>query len=188
MKRGGVIIPRRIRQYVAPVTGNRIHDELTAWDRLTYGIDVTPARLMSLNNVYVRTIEPSELLDAGRSAKEWDAIDLTSETKAARKGEISWKLSKAQSIYGFAVWWSLDLADGVSLSTAPGAPRTHWEQLYFPLEKPLTFKSGESILASLRSRSSEAEGTHLAWTAVHFDAQGRSLSRQAMDLNKGWIP
>jgi protein arginine N-methyltransferase 1 len=39
----------------------------------------------------------------------------------------------------------------------------------------------------LRSRSSEEGGTHLAWTAVHSDCGGKTISRQAMDLDKGWI-
>ena len=184
LKRGGVIIPSAIQQSVAPVIAPRLHQELTVWDKIGNGIDLTAARQMSLNNVYVRTLKSAELLEA----KVWDEVDLTRETRSARKGEVTWALAKPATVYGFAVWWSLELVPGVTLSTAPDAPPTHWEQLYFPLEQPLHLKARESLLASLRSRSSEAEGTHLAWTAVHFDAQGRSLSRQAMDLNKGWIP
>ena len=37
-------------------------------------------------------------------------------------------------------------------------------------------------------RVAEEAGTHLAWTAVHFDRDGASKARQAMDLDKGWIP
>ncbi len=188
LKRGGVIIPNRITQVVAPVITDRIHRELTVWDNIGHGIDLGPARLMSLNNVYVRSLQLAELMDNGKSACNWDEADLTRETKSARKGEVTWKISKPATVYGFAVWWTLDLTDGVTLSTAPGAPTTHWEQLYFPLEQPLSVKSGECLMVSLRSRSSEAEGTHLGWTAVHSDSSGRSVSRQVMDLNKGWIP
>jgi precorrin-6B methylase 2 len=184
LKRGGVIIPNAIRQFVAPVVTPRLHQELTVWDSIGHGIDLTAARQMSLNNVYVRSLKPTELLEA----KTWDEIDLSRESKSVRKGEVTWSVAKPATVYGFAVWWSLELVPGVTLSTAPNAPATHWEQLYFPLEAPLQLKAHESLMVSLRSRSSEAEGTHLAWTAVHFDSQGRSLARQAMDLNKGWIP
>jgi protein arginine N-methyltransferase 1 len=43
-------------------------------------------------------------------------------------------------------------------------------------------------MVSLRSRSSERAGTHLAWTAVHFGKDGKSIARQALDLDKGWLP
>ena len=188
LKAGGVVIPSIIAQFVAPVVTDRLHRELVVWDEAAPGLDLSPARIMSLNNVYVRTIEPGELLDDGKAARMWDDVNLTRETKASRKGEASWTLAKAAHVYGFAVWWTAELVPGVTLSTAPGAPRTHWEQLYFPLGDPIAAARGETITVSLRSRSSEVAGTHLAWTAEHSNASGKSISRQAMDLDKGWIP
>lgn len=185
---GGVMIPSRVRQYVAPVVAPRIDTELRAWSRVGHGLDLTAAETMSLNNAYVRTISAKELLDGGASAHLWDSVELGSDKRANRKGEASWKLKSPARVYGFACWWEADLVRSVTLSTAPGAPRTHWEQLYFPLLTPIEASAGQSILVSLRSKSSEEGGTHLAWTAVHFDAQGRSLTRQALDLDKGFLP
>lgn len=188
LKDGGVIIPARIRQFVAPVISDRIHRELIVWNDVGFGLDLSVARQMSLNNVYVRSLTPDELLDGGRGAKVWDTVTLGSDTRASRKGEASFKVETDETVYGFAYWWNAELIEGVTLSTAPDAPRTHWEQLYFPLEKPMALAAGESVLATLRSRSSEEAGTHLAWTAVHFDRDGASKAKQAMDLDKGWIP
>ena len=188
LKDGGVLIPSRITQFVAPVVSDRLHKELTVWDGVGHGLDLSPAKAMSLNNVYVRTLDLAELLDGGNSARAWDAVTLGAETRASRKGEVTWKPSAAATIYGFAYWWTAELVPGIALSTAPDAPRTHWEQLYFPLRDPIALKKGESLMLSLRSKSSEETGTHLAWTAVHFDKEGKSISRQAMDLDKGWIP
>ena len=103
----------------------------------------------------------AELLDGGTAAKEWDTITLGSDTKSARKGEVSWKLDAPQTVYGFAYWWEAELIEGITLSTAPDAPATHWEQLYFPLQTPISLEAGESVLVTLRSRSSEEAGTHL---------------------------
>ncbi len=188
LKDGGVIIPARIRQFVAPVISDRFWNELTVWNGVGFDIDLAVARTMSLNNVYVRSFAANDLLSGGSSAKEWDAVTLGSDTRAARKGEASWALDQAATVYGFAYWWEADLAPGVTLSTAPDAPSTHWEQLFFPLASPMAVEAGESVLVSLRSRSSEEAGTHLGWTAVHFDRLGASKARQAMDLDKGWIP
>lgn len=186
LKPGGSIIPSRITQYVAPVVVPRLHEELTAWDRIGHGLDFAFARTMSLNNAYVRTLEPSELMRPEGIA--WDVVDLTRPARGVRKGEASWKPKAAATVYGFAVWWEAELVAGIKLSTAPGAPRTHWEQLYFPLLEPLKVAAGETLTASLRSRSSEEAGTHLAWTAVRLDKAGKQTARQALDLDKGFLP
>jgi protein arginine N-methyltransferase 1 len=188
LKDGGVIIPRQISQFVAPVVSDRIHRELTVWDGVGFGLNLSPAQTMSLNNVYVRRLEPGELLADGRDARVWDEVDLRSGKGANRKGEANFKLAASATIYGFAYWWEAELVPGVVLSTAPDAARTHWEQLYFPLLEPIAAKAGETVMVSLRSRSSEEAGTHLAWTAVHFDKDGKSVARQALDLDRGWLP
>lgn len=185
LKPGGVTIPHRITQAVAPVIVPRLHDELCVWD--TTGFDLEVARTMSLNNIYVRTLQPDELLDAARSAKTWDTVDFSRHNSSSRKGEVAWKLSEPVTVYGFATWWTAELARDVVLSTAPGAPATHWEQLYFPLLSPIAARTGDTVGVSLRSRTSMEEGTHVAWTATHTDRKGRT-ARQALNLDKGFLP
>lgn len=188
LKAGGTVVPQRITQFIVPVISDRIYRELTVWDETGLGIDLTPARTMSLNNVYVRTFTTDELLDGGRAAKAWDVVDLSRDKRSSRKGEATFKFTTPTKIYGFAYWWSADLAEGVELSTSPGAAKTHWEQLFFPLTTPIAASPEQSVMVSVRSQSSEEAGTHLAWTAVHVDQSGKSIARQAMDLDKGWIP
>ena len=80
LKTGGRVVPAGITQNVAPVVAPRIDEELRAWQRIGHSINLAPAQAMTLNNAYVRLLQPEELLDAGRSAVAWDAIDLTRET------------------------------------------------------------------------------------------------------------
>jgi type I protein arginine methyltransferase len=188
LKPGGIVIPSAITQHVAPVVASRIDDELRAWQHVGNGLDLGVAQTMSLNNAYVRTLANSELLDSGKSSAVWDKVDLTRDAKSTRKGEALWKVAKPQTVYGFACWWTAGLTPGPTLSTAPGAPRTHWEQLYFPLLDPIALKAGETIAVVLKSRSSEEAGTHLAWTATHLDGRGKQLVRQVLDLDKGYLP
>jgi Ribosomal protein L11 methyltransferase (PrmA) len=182
LKPGGVLIPRRIEQIVAPVVSDRVQAEFAAWDMT--GFDLSVAKAMSLNNIYVRTFGAKELLEA----KVWDTVDLGADGKSARKGEASWKPKTATTVYGFATWWSAELAPGIALSTAPDAPRTHWEQLYFPLLQPIATKAGDTIVVNLRSRTSAEVGTHVAWVATHRDAKGREVARQSLNLDKGFLP
>ncbi len=186
LKPKGRIIPGALSQLVAPVVTDRFHRELTVWDAC--GFDLGVPRTMSLNNIYVRTLQPKDLLQAGASAVTWDTIDFSKQNRTNRKGEARWKLDSSAKIYGFATWWEAELVPGVTLSTAPGAPRTHWEQLYFPLLEPIEAKVGETVTVELRSRTSMDAGTHVAWIAAHRDAKGREVSRQSLNLDKGYLP
>ena len=196
LKPGGKLIPERLRQYVSPVVSDRFHRELCAWDEVAgrledvacLVLDLTPAKVLSFNNVYVRSIANSDLLDGGASARNWDSIDFTIRNKISRHGETAWTFDQPAAIHGFATWWSATLTGAIELSTAPDATPTHWEQLYFPLSAPILAKPGESVAISLRSRSSRRSGTHLAWTAIHNGRDGQQLSRHAHDLDKGYLP
>ncbi|KAB2940652.1 MAG: 50S ribosomal protein L11 methyltransferase [Hyphomicrobium sp.] len=182
LKSGGVMIPRRLEQYVAPVVSDRIQREFAAWDET--GFDLSVAKTMSLNNIYVRTLATDELLES----RQWDSIDFGTDTRSSRKGGASWRIRSATTVYGFAAWWKAELAPGITLSTAPDAPRTHWEQLYFPLLTPIAAKAGDTVAVTLRSRTSAEAGTNLAWVATHRDAKGRETARQSLSLDKGFLP
>jgi len=188
LKKGGQILPRAISQFVQPVTGARLHKELTVWSEAGqhFGLDLSDAELMSLNNVYVRQLREDELLAGG--ARQWDQIDLTRHNSGKRSGDITWQLEEDVTVYGFAVWWDAELTGDVSISTAPLATPTHWEQLYFPVEKPLEVEKGGKLKFVITSRSSPEAGTHFKWQAECLSAKGRSAGRVMMDLDKGYLP
>lgn len=188
LKPGGVLIPGTVEQFACPVVGPRLREELTAWDRVGYGLDLGPARDMSLNNVYIRTLQPSELLDQGHAAQRWDRVDFSQKNRLARRGEMRWQLKRPATIHGLAVWWTAELVPGVNLTTSPLDAPTHWEQLFFPALEPIEVKAGDTLVAEIRSRSSEEAGTDMAWTFAVSDGQSKIRSRQAMSLTKGFLP
>ncbi len=188
VKPGGVLIPGAVDQLVAPVIASRLHDELTAWDRIGYGLDFAPARVMSLNNVYIRTVPPAELLGGGKNALRWDRVDFREANRMSRKGTGKWTLTQPAKIYGLAIWWSAELMPGISLTTSPLAAPTHWEQLYFPALEPLSVEAGESLVAEIRTKSSEEGGTDIAWSLAVQTSKGRERTRQALSLAKGFLP
>ena len=94
----------------------------------------------------------------------------------------------AEWLSGLALWWSAELVPGVQLSTGPLSPRTHWEQLYLPALSPIAVAPGQSLGARLRSTTSFDKGTNVTWTLTLSDASGRELQRQALDLEKGYLP
>ena len=188
LKPGGTIIPRGLVQFVAPVTAERYWRELSVWDEVGYGLDFAPAKAMSLNNIYVRWFEPADLLDGAGTAAAWDELSFERRNKTTRSGKAAWRMSRPVTIYGLALWWRAELAPGVMLSTGPLDPRTHWEQLYLPALAPIRVEAGQSLGASLRSTTSYERGTNVTWTLSVADKGGRELARQALDLEKGYLP
>jgi SAM-dependent methyltransferase len=185
---GGVIIPKSVEQFVCPVTAERLYRELTAWDEVGYGLDFAPARAMSLNNIYVRWLAKDDLLEGGAAASAWDKVTFDRRNKTTRAGEVSWRTRRPATIYGLALWWSAELGPGVNLSTGPLTPRTHWEQLYLPALAPITVQAGQTFAARLRSTTSDEKGTNVTWTLTVHDTAGREVVRQALDLEKGYLP
>ena len=188
LKPGGTIIPAAVEQFACPVVGERLYRDMAAWDEVGYGLDFAPAKLMSFNNIYVRWLEPADLLDAGAAAKAWDRVRFDRKNKTTRTGEIAWKLTRPATLYGLALWWTADLAEGVRLSTGPLDPRTHWEQLYLPALEPIRTAAGETLHARLKSTTSFESGTNVTWTLSVADAKGKERVRQALDLEKGFLP
>lgn len=188
LKPGGTVIPAGIVQYVAPVVDRRVDDELSIWQQIGGLLDFSPAEELSRNNVYVRCVKKSELFGGMSGAKVWDELDLTKANKVSRKGVARWVLQQDLRVYGFAVWWEAQLAPDVMLSTAPWAPHTHWEQLYFPISKAIDTNKGDTVQILIRSRSGPETGTHLAWTVSVEDKSGRIKLRYAHDLDRGYLP
>jgi protein arginine N-methyltransferase 1 len=97
-------------------------------------------------------------------------------------------LTERTPIQGLALWWTAELAEGIRLATGPLDARTHWEQLYLPALVPMAMEAGQTLVARIRSTSSYARGTNVAWTLGVKDAAGHELRRQALDLEKGFLP
>jgi type I protein arginine methyltransferase len=185
LKPGGLIIPGRLEQFVAPLTSDRFYRELVVWDQVGYGLDFGLAKEMGLNNLYVRTLRGDDLL-AADSERRWDALDFAQSNRSIRQGQVEWRLEQATTIYGFGLWWRCELVPGVSLSTSPFANLTHWEQLYAPVLEPLEAAPGDRLSLKLESDSRYEVGVNLRWQA-RLQRRDGSREEQQMDMRKGYM-
>ena len=192
LKPGGVLLPGAVEQHACPVTSSRLRDELCIWDQvgdgLGIGLDLGPARVMSLNNAYVRGFAATDLLDRGKAGLRWDHLDFSQRNRLARRGTLAWTMRRAVTVHGLALWWTASLGPAVRLTTSPLAAPTHWEQLFLPTLEPISLAAGEQLIAEVSSRSSEVGGTDIAWSFAAKDAAGRQYQQQALSLAKGFVP
>jgi protein arginine N-methyltransferase 1 len=186
LKPGGTILPRSIEQRVAPVTSSRFHAELAAWDTVGYGLDFAAAKRMSLNNLYVRTIEPGDLLGGPETAATWDRLTLGQRAARRRRGRADWALDAHATIHGFALWWRCELVPGVTLATGPSDPRTHWEQIFLPVLEPIAGAPGDRIALGIVCHRTE-EGVNVAWRVRHHRAGAARGLTQTLDMRRGFL-
>ena len=184
---GGVLIPRAMTQYAAPVVTDRFHRDLTSWDRVGLELDLADARSATMNNMYVFAIEPTDLLADALAAQPWDTVEFSPEIDSSRRGSVAWSLLGAAHIYGFGLWWDCELVPGVNLTTSPHAPRTHWDQIYLPLDQPLVGEPGDRITLVIESETGGGDaGIDVRWTAEQ--RRGKTvIAHQAHDLGAGYI-
>lgn len=185
LKPGGVVIPQTLTQWIAPVVSPRFHRELDVWE-VGEGLDYSIARDICFHNIYVRTIQSSDLTP-DLPPTPWDAIDFTADEDSVRSADIDWKIQKPVTIYGFGMWWDCQLVPGVQLSTAPDAPRTHWEQIYLPVLDPIALQKGETLRCSIRSDTRYEVKVHVKWEVSVLDAKGKERLRMARDMVKGQV-
>jgi SAM-dependent methyltransferase len=134
--------PGEIRLFLSPVGDfplpvlDRFHFDL-------YGLDLSPATDPSLNWCYASLLPKTALLAAPEQFYQ-----LCPPTRAAPFArEMHFSFERPGVLRAVAGWFEADLADEISLSTAPGID-THWGQYLFPLQ-PRTVKAGDELVIHL---------------------------------------
>lgn len=183
LKPGGIIIPGKIVQFVAPVTSDRLRKDVDVWPDVGFGMAFDEARDISLNNMYVKTVRSDDLLPDG--TQEWDSIDFSKKNKSVRTKTVTW--FDAPAIHGFALWWDAELVPGIHLSTAPDKPATHWEQIYLPLLASVKAPKGGKTELTITSDSRYDVKINLSWNVRVTDAFGKVVSDQTLDMSRGYI-
>lgn len=191
LKKNGVLIPCGLKQYVAPVLNTRLQDEIDIWPRVGFGVNLDAARTMSLNNMYVRAVQPADLGGTETHAKCWDDLRFAVATDAApslRRESVHWsgKSLGATTVRGYALWWVAELVPGVAISTSPFSEATHWEQIYLPLVSPITLAPGDTLECTLTSDTRPDVGVRVAWRTRHLQG-GKAVQTQDQDITKGRI-
>ncbi len=187
LKHGGTIMPSALRQFVVPVTTDRFHKEISdVWGNVGFDLKFDAAKKIALQNLYVRTVRPEDLLQDKNAAKQWDSIDFAGKESSERKGEAMWTLESDAHVSGFCLYWEADLTRDVVLTTNPHSPATHWEQIYVPISTIQHLQKGDVLSCTLLSDTRFETGLNLQWK-VKLERAGKSLYREDLDMQKGFL-
>jgi hypothetical protein len=77
-------------------------------------------------------------------------IDLASASSSIVSGTKRFDVTRGGALHGFVAWFTATLVPGVTLSNDT-AGRTHWDQMFLPLEHPVDVRAGDRIDLTLKS-------------------------------------
>ncbi len=191
LKKGGVLIPAALRQFVAPVIKPHLQAEIDIWPQIGFALDLSPAREVALNNMYVKRVLPADIGGDAAIARCWDRMQFAAgaaRPASLRQSQQSWKTDDllvqagARQVYGYVLWWEAELVPGVVLGTSPFSAPTHWEQVYLPLLEPVPLKPKQQLELTLKSDT--RAGVRVGWH-TRLMAGGKCLQEIKQDLRKG---
>ena len=150
MAPGGVLIPRVDTLRAAPVEAEDAHGRIVApWEDGAHGLRMTAVRRMAVNTwTKARLATDALLAEPGT----WAVLDYRTVTDPDARGTLEWRVARAGTAHGLAVWFDAELADGIGYSTGPGAPETVYGTAFFPFPEPVAVSAGDRMVLELQAR------------------------------------
>ncbi len=160
LRPGGIVMPRRVRLYLAPIDDSRLYVERGPgfWERPVWGFDfgLVHRRQLDRTRRIIVKADHRTLLDT------WCILDLDCAVGDSRtylfEREFETGFKYAAGCHGLLGWLELDLAPGIVLSTSPDSRDTHWHQSYFPFEQ-LQVQAGDRLTARVETTPAADNGT-----------------------------
>jgi len=141
LARDGVLIPKRDVLWAAVVEAPEQYEDLVGpWRK--FDLDLSAGTRLITNNWRKIYLKPEQLLV---DPVCWTTIDYYEIEKADVSAEISWRAARNGTAHGVAVWFDSDLADGISFSNHPAAPKMIYGVGLFPFPQPVQIAQGERI-------------------------------------------
>ena len=148
LKPGGIMVPLTVTAWMAPVWDPKLEQDMAYWRTKPHGVDLSiMGDIMGGDMIYCQhhiglenvLAKPQQLWTTNMKT-----ISLEN-AKKPHKASLRFKAQKDGSFSALAAWFTADFGGGVSLSTAPGSPPTHWDRTLFSLFEPLKVKRNADI-------------------------------------------
>jgi protein arginine N-methyltransferase 1 len=171
LARGGVLIPRRDVLWAAIVEAPEQYEDLVGpWKR--FDLDLSAGERLITNTWRKSYLKPEQLLV---DPVCWTTIDYYEVKNADVRAEISWRAARNGTAHGIAVWFDSELADDVSFSNHPAAPKMIYGVGLFPFSQRVAIMEGERIELRLAANLVQ-DGYVWRWDTAFFAGTGVKAS------------
>jgi protein arginine N-methyltransferase 1 len=170
LKPGGSLIPSSIRLFAAPIeAGDLYRKTIDVWQLRVHSVDLSPLRALAVNVQNAGRFEREQLLATPAAL---GTIDLTHTNTPHVAGTIVTRATRDGTMHGVCGCFVTTLSDGVTMSNVPGeSSTTNFAQAFFPLESPLTIRTGDEIMIRVETH----DGAAARWQVV-VAREGRPLA------------
>ena len=168
LKPGGVMIPRSVTAWAALVHDRYLDETLDFLRDNPYGLRLDGLVEMTVNEIsYSGTFRHLAASDMrSEPGRMWttDAFLISlEEAQAPHEAETLLHCREHGTANALALWFSAELAPGISLSVGPGDPPTHWGMTTAPLRSPIELTPDTGVRAKVRTAPARPVGTWTSW-------------------------
>ncbi|EFJ24851.1 hypothetical protein SELMODRAFT_149478 [Selaginella moellendorffii] len=165
---GGKMFPGLGRIHMAPFSDEYLFVEIANkalfWQQQSYyGVDLTPLHNAAFQGYFSQPVVDAfdpRLLVAPPAMHSLDLTSMKEEDLYDIVIPLTFTATMAARVHGIACWFDV-LFNGSTiprwLTTAPGAPTTHWYQLRLVLSQPLYVMAGQTITTRLHLSAHSAQ-------------------------------
>ena len=185
LKPGGVMIPRTVTAWTALVQDRYLADMIDFLREDPFGLKLEVLVEDTVNEIiYSGTFRHLAADDMRSEPRQlWtttaDRIPLE-QAQAPHQAETLLPVHEHGTANALALWFSAELAPGISLSVGPGDPPTHWGMTTAPLRSAVQLTPGIAVGARVRTAPARPMGTWTRWAIAMPDADWEEHDEQSV--------
>ena len=180
---GGILWPTCAELFIFPCTVPELYKKKIGVWKQQYGFSFSTFKPKAVEDFFSRPIIDYDLVEGnclckGQSVVFLDMKNLNVSELESWSCSFKFEIQNAGIFHGFASWFDVEfhspstgtkcetLSKPVMLSTSPHAPKTHWKNAIFMLDKPSEVKEGDFIEGTMKVQRNEDFRRHMS---IYFD-------------------
>ena len=185
LKPGGVMVPAVVVAWTALVHDAYLAETMDFLRSRPYGLDLDDLVEKTVNEVFysgpVRHLTTDDLRSEPAALWTTDAARISiEEARAPHEADVRLPVRSPGIANALGLWFSAELAPGVTLSVAPGDPPTHWGMTTAPLREPVELDAGSVARVRVRTKPARALGTWSSWAVQIRDGVWEEHDEQSV--------
>jgi len=185
LKPGGVMIPHSVTAWTALVHDRYLADMIEFLREEPFGLRLEVLVEDTVNEIIYsgtfRHLAADDVRSEPRQLWTTDADQIPLErAQAPHQAEILLPVHDHGTANALALWFSAELAPGISLSIGPGDPPTHWGMTTAPLCSRLELTPSIVVRARVRTAPARPNGTWTSWAIAMPGADWEEHDEQSV--------
>lgn len=177
----GLMIPERIVLKAALVIDADLRDQLDLLHNRAYDLNFSLIADWPAHEVLVRKCSTDQVIE---STVDLGSLQMKTCTGLPEELRGTVILTQDALVQGLCGWFDTLLTEQLSFGTGPFDPPTHWNQLVFPLKKPLAVHAGQTVGICIRpQRTANSEHTSWSWSVETDDV----IMEMDDTVHRAWI-